>query len=86
MVLAVISSSKQTEGRYINMSNKRVKSVSFNITNPREREFLERLEKEKIEFSGYVKGLIYADVERRNAPLKIVQRSGSGGIKIVVGK
>jgi hypothetical protein len=69
-----------------NLSNKKVKSVSFNITNPQEKEFLERLEKEKIEFSGYVKELIFADVQRRNAPLKIVQRSGSGGIKIVVGK
>jgi hypothetical protein len=68
------------------MSNKRIKSISFNITNPREREFLYRFEQEKIEFSGYVKELIFADMERRNAPLKIVQRSGSGGIKIVVGK
>ncbi|WHY01348.1 hypothetical protein [Neobacillus sp. DY30] len=67
------------------MSNKRVKSVSFNITNPQEKEFLERLEKEKIEFSGYVKELILADVQRRNAPLKIVKRNESGGIKIVVG-
>lgn len=68
------------------MSNKRVKSISFNITNPREREFLYRIEQEKIEFSGYVKELIFADMERRSAPLKIVQRSGTGGIKIVVGK
>jgi hypothetical protein len=68
------------------MSNKRVKSVSFNITNPKDREFLERLEQEKIEFSGYVKELIFADMLRRNAPLKIVKRSDSGGIKIVVGK
>lgn len=68
------------------MSNKKVKSVSFNITNPQEREFLERMEKDKIEFSGYIKELIFADMERRNAPLKIVQRSDSGGIKIVVGK
>ena len=68
------------------MSNKKVKSVSFNITNPQEKEFLERLEKEKIEFSGYVKELIYADVQRQNAPLKIVKRSEGGGIKIVLGK
>lgn len=68
------------------MSNKKVKSVSFNITNPHEKEFLERLEKEKIEFSGYVKELIIADMERRSAPLKIVKRSAGGGIKIVVGK
>jgi hypothetical protein len=68
------------------MSNKKVKSVSFNITNPQEKEFLERLEKEKIEFSGYVKGLIIADMQRRSAPFKIVKRSEGGGIKIVVGK
>jgi uncharacterized protein (UPF0335 family) len=67
------------------MSNKKVKSVSFNVTNPQERKFLERLEQEKLEFSGYVKELIFADMQRHNAPLKIVQRSGSGGIKIVVG-
>jgi hypothetical protein len=67
------------------MSNKKVKSVSFNVTNPQERKFLERLEQEKLEFSGYVKELIFADMQRDNAPLKIVQRSGSGGIKIVVG-
>ena len=68
------------------MSNKRVKSVSFNITNPKDREFLERLEREQIEFSRYVKELIFADMARRNAPLKVVKRSESGGIKIVVGK
>ncbi|MEH6992910.1 hypothetical protein V7075_09375 [Neobacillus drentensis] len=68
------------------MSNKRVKSVSFNITNPQEKAFLDRLEHEKIEFSRYVKELIFEDMQRRNAPLKIVKRSASGGIKIVVGK
>ncbi|NWQ40373.1 hypothetical protein MLOOGBEN_06630 [Bacillus sp. EB106-08-02-XG196] len=68
------------------MSNKRVKSVSFNVTNPQDKAFLDRLEEEKIEFSGYVKELIFADMQRRNAPLKIVKRSDSGGIKIVVGK
>jgi hypothetical protein len=66
------------------MSNKRVKSISFNVTNPREKEFLERMEKEKWEFSSYVKELIFADLERRNAPLKIVQKSKKGGIKIIV--
>lgn len=68
------------------MGNKRVKSVSFNITNPQDKAFLDRMEAEKIEFSGYVKELIFADMQRRNAPLKIVKRSESGGIKIVVGK
>jgi hypothetical protein len=68
------------------MSNKRVKSVSFNITNPLDKAFLDRMEDEKIEFSGYVKELIFADMQRRKEPLKIVKRSESGGIKIVVGK
>jgi hypothetical protein len=68
------------------MSNKRVKSVSFNITNPQDKAFLDRMEDEKLEFSGYVKELIFADMQRRNAPLKIVKRNESGGIKIVVGK
>ncbi|MBY0144272.1 hypothetical protein [Neobacillus niacini] len=68
------------------MSNKRVKSVSFNITNPQDRAFLDRLAEENIEFSPYVKALIFEDMQRRNAPLKIVKRSASGGIKIVVGK
>ncbi|MEH7012437.1 hypothetical protein V7087_16755 [Neobacillus niacini] len=68
------------------MSNKKVKSVSFNNTNPQEKEFLDHMESEKIEFSGYVKELIFADMQRRNAPLKIVQKSRNGGIKIVVGK
>jgi hypothetical protein len=67
------------------MSNKKVKSISFNVTNPREKEFLDRMEKEKWEFSSYVKELIFADLERRNAPLKIVQKSKKGGIKIIVG-
>jgi hypothetical protein len=67
------------------MSNKKVKSISFNVTNPLEKEFLERMEKEKLEFSSYVKELIFADLERRNAPLKIVQKSKKGGIKIIVG-
>ncbi|WP_045522513.1 hypothetical protein [Neobacillus niacini] len=68
------------------MGNKKVKSVSFNITNLKERELLERLQQEKIEFSGYVKELVFADMQRRNAPLKIVKRSEGGGIKIVVRK
>lgn len=67
-------------------TNKKVKSVSFNITNPREKEFLDTLETEKWEFATYVKELIFADMERRKAPLKIVQRSQNGGIRIVVGE
>jgi hypothetical protein len=64
--------------------NKKVKSVSFNITNVKEKEFLDLLDEEQWEFSSYVKELIFADLDRRKAPLKIVKRSDKGGIKIVV--
>jgi hypothetical protein len=66
------------------VSNKKVKSISFNITNPKEKKFLDLLEEEQWEFSSYVKELIFADLERRNAPLKIVHKSKKGGIKIIV--
>ena len=84
-VLALIPFTNQIKGVIV-MSNKKVKSISFNISNPKEKAFLERLENEKIEFSGYVKELIFADLERRNSPLRIVQKSKNGGIKIVVAK
>ena len=44
------------------MSNKIVKSVSFNFTNPQEKAFLDRLEEERIEFSGYIKELIFSQI------------------------
>jgi hypothetical protein len=65
------------------LSNKKVKSVSFNITNPKEKKFLELMEVEAIEFSSYVKELIFADIERRNQPLRIVKRSEKGGITYI---
>lgn len=68
------------------MSNKKVKSVSFNVTNPQENEFLELMKEEKWEFSPYVKDLIFADLERRKQPLRIIQKSRNGGIKIMVSK
>jgi hypothetical protein len=68
------------------VSNKRVKSVSFNIKNPKEKVFLDMLESESCEFSRYVKELIFTDIERRNRALRIVKRSENGGIKIEVGK
>lgn len=63
--------------------NKIVKSVSFNKTNVKEKEFLDRMLKDKIEFATYVKELIFADMERLNAPLRIVKRSEKGGITYI---
>jgi hypothetical protein len=64
--------------------NKVIKSVGFNITNKQDQELLEHLN--GLNFSPYVKGLIMADIQKRNQALKIVQRSTNGGIKIVVAK
>lgn len=63
--------------------NKVIKSVAFNISNKEDASYLERVK--DINFSGYVKGLIAADIQRRNEALKIVHKSESGGIKIVIG-
>ncbi|MBG9548366.1 hypothetical protein [Cytobacillus firmus] len=64
-------------------SNKVVKSVSFNITNPEDVKCLEHVK--EVAFSGYVKELILADIAKRKQDLKIYRRSENGGIKIVVG-
>lgn len=60
-----------------------IKSVSFNINNEEEKACLEQIK--DVNFSGYVKELILADLARRNAERRIVHRSNSGGIKIVIG-
>lgn len=65
------------------MNNKVVKSVSFNITNEKDKEMLDRLE--NVNFSGYVKELIAADIQRRTRPMGIVKKTKKGGIKIVLG-
>lgn len=65
--------------------NRFPKSVHFNRTNENDQKIIEHV-KEKESFSGYVKELILADIERKSLPLKIVQKSGNGGIKIVVGR
>ena len=65
------------------MSNKIKKTVSFNITNPHDVEMLEYINEKN--FSGYVKDLIAADLQRRKQPLQIVKKTDLGGIKIVVG-
>lgn len=43
--------------------NKIIKSVSFNITNEKDREYLQRIE--NVNFSGYVKRLIEKDIRSR---------------------
>jgi hypothetical protein len=58
--------------------NKVIKSVSFNITNEKDQEYLKRIE--DVNFSGYVKELIEKDIKRMKG-----QRSEKGGIKIIVG-
>lgn len=63
--------------------NKVVKPISLNITKDEDMKILHFIE--NMNFSGYVKGLILEDIERRNQPLKIVRKSQNGGIKIVVG-
>lgn len=65
------------------MSNKVVKSVSFNMGNEIDKECLEHIQ--QANFSGYVKELIFADIQKRKEARRIVHRSTSGGIKIVVG-
>lgn len=63
--------------------NKVIKSVSFNSNSEKDREFLQHIE--KVNFSGYVKDLIQADLQRRKDDRKIVHKSCNGGIKIFIG-
>ncbi|MEH7345549.1 hypothetical protein V7122_16970 [Bacillus sp. JJ1532] len=65
------------------MRNKVVKSVSFNISNELDKECLEHIQ--RANFSGYVKELIIADIQKRKEARRIVHSSQGGGIKIVVG-
>lgn len=65
------------------MSNKVIKSVSFNVTNKLDNQMLEHISKQN--FSVYVKELIAADILRRQQELRIVKKTSNGGIKIVVG-
>lgn len=64
--------------------NKFPKSVSFNVTNETDVKILKHVE--DINFSGYVKRLILADMQKQEQTLKIVKKSEGGGIKIVVGR
>jgi hypothetical protein len=62
--------------------SKVVKPVALNDAKKEDVKILEHIE--KMNFSGYVKGLILADIERRSQPLRIVQHSQKGGIKYVM--
>jgi hypothetical protein len=62
--------------------SKVVKPVALNDAKKEDVKILEHIE--KMNFSGYVKGLILADIEKRNQPLRIVQHSQKGGIKYVM--
>jgi hypothetical protein len=65
------------------LSNKIRKTVSFNITNEKDQMYLERIK--DLNFSGYVKELILADIKKRKQSLGIVKKTEGGGIKIVIG-
>lgn len=56
-----------------------IKSVSFNIKNENDRKCLDRIK--EVNFSGYVKELILADVKRQKS--KAIHQIG-GGIKYVL--
>lgn len=64
------------------MSNKVVKSVSFNIKNEKDKEFLEFIN--KMNFSGYVKDLIEQDLKRRKSEPVIISKTPNGGIRVIV--
>jgi hypothetical protein len=71
------------EGRIL--SGKKPKSVSFNEnTNERDKELLEWLDEEKISFAPFVKDLIYSEMLRRKAPLKVIKQTKKGGIQHVI--
>jgi hypothetical protein len=64
------------------MSNKAVRTVSFNIAKEEDVKMLEFID--TINFSGFVKERLLEDIEKRNQPLRIVQHSQKGGIKYVM--
>ncbi|MFD2442950.1 hypothetical protein ACFSO7_03020 [Bacillus sp. CGMCC 1.16607] len=62
--------------------NKVIKPVGFNVTNEKDVALLEHVK--NANFSGYVKELIFSDLQKRNQTLRIVQKSENGGIKYVL--
>lgn len=63
------------------MSTRKPKSVSFFKSNEDDVKILKYIENVE-NFSAYVKGLIKADMQRREQPLKIVKKTERGGVKI----
>lgn len=57
------------------MANKRVKAVSFNLDRDEEQRLWKHVSKRN--FSGYVKKLIQADIERKAKKSAITQRANS---------
>jgi hypothetical protein len=64
------------------MTNKVVKSVSFNHSVLDDQTILSHIENKN--FSGYVKQLILQDIEKLKQPLRITKTTTNGGIKIVL--
>ena len=60
--------------------SKKTKSVAFNMDDPREVELMEFIGQYP-NFSGYVKGLILSDKNRREHAAEVIKLSG-GGIKL----
>lgn len=63
-------------------NNRFSKPVAFNKTMAEDQKILAHIEGRN--FSGYVKALILADIERQEQPLRIVQKSEKGGIKFIL--
>jgi hypothetical protein len=66
------------------LGNRFSKPVAFNHTNEKDQKVLKHVEGKN--FSGYVKNLILEDIQRNSEKLKIVSKTGKGGVKIVVGR
>lgn len=64
--------------------NRFSKPVAFNYTNLQDQRILKHVEGRN--FSGYVKELIKADIQKQEQALRIIKKSEGGGIKIVVGR
>jgi hypothetical protein len=65
-------------GERLRKNNRFPKSVSFNYTNPEDLKILEHVK--EMNFSGYVKELILADIRKKEA-----REKAKGGIKLNLG-
>lgn len=64
------------------MTNKIVKSVSFNSLSKDDQSILSHIKDQN--FSGYVKQLILQDINKLNQPLRIIKPTQNGGIRIQI--